>query len=273
MRRCLRFTGPLRMSRGFDRRLLIAVVALMCCARSAVRIDASSDDALLNSIELVRGSLSEDRRQRFEDSLSTISAAIQSKVDFTDVGIAADTTRATLRRVLNGKTGEEVIAYADDLKRGAQQVPQMATSAHDRVPLVVGDPADMSGNSFSHGVSARFGENELRRLHAELNGPVDKAKLQSYLCTPLPSFAITVVLYFEGPYEERRVRMQMTPPLYKTDGQIESGIGYLFEHGVHALDPGPPIDYGYRRPSDGAPLTPVHTDLYPEPQTPDCSKR
>ncbi len=184
--------------------------------------------------------------------------------------------RAAVRRALNGKTGEEVIAYADDLKRGVQDVPQVAISDHNtddtqRPPLVVGDSVNMSGNSFGCSVSAKFGETELRRLHADLNGPTAKAKLQSYVCGgPVPSFTVTVVLWYEGPYQERQVRMQMTPPLYKADSQIEAGIGYLFEHGVKALDKGPPIDYGYRRPLDGVSITPAHFDAYPEPKAADC---
>ena len=185
--------------------------------------------------------------------------------------------RAAVRRALNGKTGEEIIAYAEDLKRGAQHVPQVATGNHNasddsqRPPLVVGDSVDMSGNSFGCSVSAKFGETELRRLHAVLNGPTTKTKLQSYVCrSPVPSFKITVVLWYEGPYQERQVRMQMTPPLYKADAQIEAGIGYLFEHSIKALDTGPPIDYGYHRPLDGSPITPAHFDGYPEPKVANC---
>jgi len=255
--------------------VLVAILALLCCACSGPRIDGTSDETLLSSLERVRASLPEDRRQPFDDSLSTIGAAIERTVDFTDVGVGAETMRSALRRALNGKSGEEIIAYAGDLKRGVQHVPDVAvrdryTDDTQRPPLVVGNSADMSGNSFSCSVSAKFGETELRRLHAELNGPAARAKLQGYLCgRPVPPFAITVVLWYEGPYQERLVRMQMTPPLYKADGQIEGGIGYLFERGVRTLDPGPPIDYGYRRPLDGTPITPVQSDAYPEPQV-DC---
>jgi len=253
---------------------LVAFLALLCCTRSGPRIDGSSDDNLLGSIEVVRTSLPENRRQSFDDALSTISIAIRSKVDFTDVGVGAETMRAVLRKALNGKTGEDVIAYADDLKRGVQRVPEVAasdraTNGTERPPLVVGESVNMSGNSFSANVSAKFGEPELRRLHAELNGLAAKAKLQSYVCNPVPAFTITVVLWYEAPYQERLVRMQMTPPLYKTDGQIEGAIGYLFEHGVKTIDKGPPIDYGYRRP-DGSPIPHVDLDSYPEPKAADC---
>ena len=137
-----------------------------------------------------------------------------------------------------------------------------------------GDESNMSGNSFGRGVSAQFGEAELRRLYLELNGAMVRSKLQSYMCpTRLPEFKITVALYYEGSYQERTVRLQMTPPLYKQDGRIEGGIGYLFEQAVKRLDKGPPIDYGYRRPLDGSKLPPPpRIDLYQEPAAGDCGK-
>ena len=258
--------------------IFVAFFAVLCSACSVpARIDATTDDKFEQSLDHVRASLPEDRRQTFDASLSTISTIVESGIDFTDVGVGVESMRAAVRRALNGKTGEEIIAYAEDLKRGAQHVPQVATSNHNatddsqRPPLVVGDSVDMSGNSFGCSVSAKFGETELRRLHAVLNGPTAKTKLQSYVCrSPVPAFKITVVLWYEGPYQERQVRMQMTPPLYKADAQIEAGIGYLFEHSINTLDTGPPIDYGYHRPLDGSPITPAHFDGYPEPKVANC---
>jgi hypothetical protein len=121
-------------------------------------------------------------------------------------------------------------------------------------------------------VSAQFGEAELRRLYLQLNGPSVKSRLQRYVCpTRLPSFTITVVLWFEGSYQERIVRLQMTPPLYRQNGRIENGIGYLFEQAVKELDKGPPIDYGYRHPLDGSRVGPLPaTDAYEEPETRNC---
>ena len=141
----------------------------------------------------------------------------------------------------------------------------------ERDPLVIGDNADTSGNSFSCGVSDEFRGPELRHLYAELNGPRVKAKLQRYVCPqPLPPFRVTVVLWHEGPYQERLVRLQMTPPLYKADGRLEGGLGYLFEQTVKALDKGPPIDYGYRHPLDGSPARITPFEQYQEPEEGDC---
>ena len=140
--------------------------------------------------------------------------------------------------------------------------------------IAIGDNPNTSGNSFGRGVSAQFGETELTRLYLQLNGPWVKSKLRSYVCPDaLPSFAITVVLWYEGSYQERAVRLQMTPPLYKQDGRIENGIGYLFEQAVKALDKGPPIDYGYRHPLDGSrALPPPPIDMYQEPEVHNCDR-
>ena len=140
--------------------------------------------------------------------------------------------------------------------------------------ISIGDNPNTSGNSFSRGVSAQFGEAELRRLYLQLNGPSVKAKLRSYVCpAALPSFTITVVLWYEGRYQERLVRLQMTPPLYRQDGRIEGGIGYLFEQAVKSLDKGPPIDYGYRHPLDGSRALPhPEVDTYPEPEVHNCDR-
>jgi hypothetical protein len=148
----------------------------------------------------------------------------------------------------------------------------LAALACQRSSVVIGDNPNTSGNSFWHGVSKQFDEPELRRLHDELNGPRVRAKLQQYVCPDtLPPYTITVMLWREGKYQERGVRLQMTPPLYKKDGRIENGIGYHFERTVHAIDKGKPIDYGYRSPLDGSPRTPIHTDSYAdEPPVGDC---
>jgi len=140
--------------------------------------------------------------------------------------------------------------------------------------IAIGDNPNTSGNSFSRGVSAQFGEAELSRLYLQLNGPAVKSRLRSYVCpTALPSFTITVVLWYEGSYQERLVRLQMTPPLYRQDGRIEGGIGYLFEQAVKALDNGPPIDYGYRHPLDGSKAVPrPETDTYSEPEVHNCDR-
>jgi hypothetical protein len=157
-------------------------------------------------------------------------------------------------------------------KHGAGATALTRVKAATTPVVVIGNNPDTSGNIFWHGVSDDFDEPELRRLYDELNGPRVAAKLRQYECPDtLPPFTITVVLLREQDYQERGVRMQMTPPLYKKDGRIEGGIGYWFEQTVHSLDKGKPIDYGYRSPLDGSPRTPpVHTDSYQEPVAGPC---
>ena len=257
--------------------ILVMLLAVLCGGCSKPRIDASTDDNLEQSLDRVRASLPESRRPTFDASLSTISTILESVIDFRAVDVGVASMQAAFKQALNGKTGDEVIAYADDLKNGRQH-PALAAGDDpgvggdgQRPPFVMGDNPNTSGNSFWHGVSAQFGEPELRRLYSQLNGPAVKSRLQSYVCQePLPAFTVTVVLWYEGPYQERGVRLQMTPPLYKEDGRLENGIGYLFEQAVKTLDKGPPIDYGYRRPLDGTPITPTHSDAYQEPEKRDC---
>jgi len=260
--------------------ILVVLLAVLCGGCSKPRIDASTDDSLEQSLDRVRASLPESRRPAFDASLSTISTILESIIDFRAVDVGVASMQAAFKQALNGKTGDEVIAYADDLKNGRQR-PALAASDgpgaggdSQRPPFVMGDNPNTSGNSFWHGVSAQFGEPELRRLYSQLNGTDVKSTLHNYICPdPLPAFTITVVLWYEGPYQERGVRMQMTPPLYKEDGRLENGIGYLFEQAVKTLDKGPPIDYGYRRPLDGAPITPTSFEAYQEPEKGDCGPR
>src|SRR6478672_10214422 len=71
----------------------------------------------------------------------------------------------------------------DGVKLGGP--PTQRTREH----IAIGDNLDTSGNSFGRGVSAEFGETELRRLYLELNGPAVKSKLRSYVCPAvLPPF-------------------------------------------------------------------------------------
>jgi len=150
----------------------------------------------------------------------------------------------------------------------------LAATACGNGSVVIGDNPNTSGNSYWHGVSKKFDEPELKRLYDELNGPRVRAKLQQYVCPDtLPPYTITVVLYRESSDQERGIRLQMTPPLYKNNGSIENGVGYWFEQTVHSLDKGKPIDYGYRTPLGGRPLTPVHSDMYQEPPPGDCNRR
>jgi len=104
--------------------------------------------------------------------------------------------QAALKRALNGKTGDEVIAYADDLKNGRQR-PALAVSDDpdpggdsQRPPFVMGDNPNTSGNSFWHGVSAQFGEPEMRRLYSSsmvrLSDPDFKATCVRIRCQRLP---------------------------------------------------------------------------------------
>jgi len=148
------------------------------------------------------------------------------------------------------------------------QVVREAAEARD-VNITVGSDENMSGNAFGRNVSASFRRPELERLHAWLNSAEFRVAAGKYSCAkPLPEFEVSVQLWEEGKFRERQVRMQTTPRVYRDDGCLRDGIGFLFERAVKSLDTGPPIDYGYRNPRTGAKLdtSGFAKQLPPEPQ-------
>jgi hypothetical protein len=148
-----------------------------------------------------------------------------------------------------------------------EATPDQADSQQiDPAPIIVGAEENFSGNSFSRNVSRQFGEAQVKRLYNQLNGAEFKSKLEHYACA-LPPFTISVAFWKEGPYQERLVRMQMTPRLYRENGCVEEAAQYLFQQAVKALDHGPPIDYGYRHSLNGAPVGAI-APL--EPNEPEC---
>ena len=121
--------------------------------------------------------------------------------------------------------------------------------------FVLGPDADTSGNSFGHSVSKAFDEREMRQLHAYLNSAVAIRELEKLNCDRrLLPHEFSVVLWREGKYRERQVRLQMTPRLYTADPCLNDAISHLFGKTVEAADKGAPIDYGYKDPLTGKPL-------------------
>jgi len=94
--------------------LLVAVLAIAC---GRPRIDASTGEKLKRSLQKVRDSLPAKKRADFDAALGTIYA---SQVSFDTLargfaGIAS--VGANVELALDGKNADEVIAYAEKLKR------------------------------------------------------------------------------------------------------------------------------------------------------------
>ncbi|WP_084330478.1 DUF6694 family lipoprotein [Castellaniella defragrans] len=98
------------------------------------RIDTSSDENMKTSVAKVRDALPSDQRTAFDDAIKTLVAnSIDVKHIFasalageTAQDLAIDDFQQRMKSEISGKTGPEVIAYADEvrLKREAQAKTQ-----------------------------------------------------------------------------------------------------------------------------------------------------
>jgi hypothetical protein len=124
------------LATGTGAALLILFIA--ACGPSArppsePRIDASSDEAMEASIPAVKAALPEDRRAAFEEALKVIAFKdVNDVADIFQLG-QADTgaVQRALREALDGKTGAEVIAFADGVtanRRAMQARPSGQTT-------------------------------------------------------------------------------------------------------------------------------------------------
>jgi hypothetical protein len=136
--------------------------------------------------------------------------------------------------------------------------------------ITVGSDKDTSGNYWGRNVSKEFGEPQLRTLYQAMNSPGTDADISSLNCEKKLSYhEYSVTLWTEGEYRERIVRLQMTPRLYENDECLQQAVNYVFHKTVKAIDPGPPIDYGYKDPHTGTHLdaSKIMTEL---PEKPEC---
>jgi hypothetical protein len=136
--------------------------------------------------------------------------------------------------------------------------------------ITIGPDADTSGNYFGRGVSKQFGRPQLQKLHDFLNSEDGRREITALNCgKTLPQHEYSVTLWPDDAVTERQVRLQMTPRLYKGDGCLEESLNYVFQRAVKTIDPGPPIDYGYKDPKTGEHLD---TSRFAEelPEKPEC---
>ncbi|HEV2855186.1 MAG TPA: DUF6694 family lipoprotein [Thermoanaerobaculia bacterium] len=99
------------------RRFLAVFVLVLLAGCSQPTVDTSSDEKMKESIAEVKESLPENRRAEFDRALLTLS---MSQVDFAEVlatGKTPDkeTVGNDLKKSLEGKTAEEIIAAADNI--------------------------------------------------------------------------------------------------------------------------------------------------------------
>ncbi len=98
--------------------LLLPVLMLVVAGCSDPTIDASTDESMKASIETVRESLPQEQRAKFDDALKILAfSQIDLKGLFAEGASGAGSTKGKMKDTLNGKTGEEVIAEAERIKR------------------------------------------------------------------------------------------------------------------------------------------------------------
>ena len=97
--------------------ILLSVVLLSACGKAT--IDASSQDALQQSVEKIAEDMDQQEKAEFQQAVITIamhhsSAALQQAMSGNNID-AADVERQMLD-ALHGKSADEVISYAKGLK-------------------------------------------------------------------------------------------------------------------------------------------------------------
>lgn len=97
--------------------MTIINVILLLAGCGQPTVDTSSDEAMKSSIEKVKASLPEERREKFEDAIKRVAF---NDLDFADLFQASQfDTGAVERKIkesLSGKTGEEIIVLAEQIR-------------------------------------------------------------------------------------------------------------------------------------------------------------
>jgi hypothetical protein len=103
----------------------VGLVAVLGCAEP--KIDASSDESMQQSVQKVRESLPEDRRDDFDTALQTLAfSQIDMKELLAEGAAGTGNLEGKVKESLDGKTGEEVIAEAEriEVERKAREREQ-----------------------------------------------------------------------------------------------------------------------------------------------------
>lgn len=83
------------------------------------KIDTSNDESMKSSIQKVRASLPEEKRASYDDALKTVAFSHLNFKDLMQAGMTNNTAgiEAQMKSDLAGKTGEEVINYAERIRK------------------------------------------------------------------------------------------------------------------------------------------------------------
>lgn len=99
---------------------IMAIVIATGCSKPTV--DTSSDETMKSSIAKVRESLPVEKRAEFDEALSIIAfSEIDLKNLFASGAAGVNVTEAKVKQSLHGKTGDEIIAQAAQIKKEREE--------------------------------------------------------------------------------------------------------------------------------------------------------
>jgi PBP1b-binding outer membrane lipoprotein LpoB len=97
--------------------ILFALTLVAGCS-SQPTVDTSTDEKMKSSIEQIRQSLPEEKKDDFDEALMVLAFSNISMEGLLAQGsLDAETTKAKMKESLHGKTGDEVIAIAEEVIR------------------------------------------------------------------------------------------------------------------------------------------------------------
>ena len=96
---------------------LAIVLSLSSCDKP--KIDTSSDESMKTSIQKVRESLPENQRTAYDSALKVVALNHLNFTDLMQAGMTKNTSgiEAQMKSELSGKTGEEIISYAETIRK------------------------------------------------------------------------------------------------------------------------------------------------------------
>src|SRR5438046_289701 len=90
----------------------VALGAMVLVGCGKAKLDASSDEAFTNSVKTMENGMDDARKAKFEQSLALVLAS--------NVSLGGDPKAAQqqIKKKLNGKTADDIIAEAEKLEKG-----------------------------------------------------------------------------------------------------------------------------------------------------------
>lgn len=101
----------------------VTMLAFLLSACDKPKIDASTDESMKESIQKIRETLPQEKQPQFDDALKVVAFSQVSMRDLMQAGVTkdADFVQNRMKTALAGKTGDEVISYAETIKLERQE--------------------------------------------------------------------------------------------------------------------------------------------------------